>query len=256
MSQDKCPVDHTQRTNWLKALLWKSPDCPNKIQLPQETHIESDQPKCPVDPSARSSWLGHMPKEPPARAQAVEAIEVDKSCDSEKIKSDPIFSLNTALPTDREISLIPRTDADSNWIYPSQKQFFEAMMRKNWSPEAADMQTVVPIHNQVNELAWSHILNWERSHLEEMEKKCGGISLTSFKGDLKKLTPRAWVRLAIFGQDKPFDRHDWLINRCGVEVPYVIDFYGTDRGVVVDARPKVDSWEGLKLRVGRAIGIY
>jgi cytochrome c heme-lyase len=23
----------------------------------------------------------------------------------------------------------------------------------------------------------------------------------------------------------PFDRHDWVVNRCGEEVTYIIDFY-------------------------------
>lgn len=129
------------------------------------------------------------------------------------------------------------------------------MKRKNWNPEAQDMQTVVPIHNHVNELAWRNILNWERTHVEESNQKCGGISLTSFKGDLTKLTPRAWFKWAILGLNKPFDRHDWIVSRCGVEVPYVIDFYSSEaNGVFVDVRPKLNSWEGLKLRVSRALG--
>lgn len=28
------------------------------------------------------------------------------------------------------------------------------------------------------------------------------------------------------GYDKPFDRHDWIIDRCGVEQRYILDFYG------------------------------
>ncbi len=30
----------------------------------------------------------------------------------------------------------------------------------------------------------------------------------------------SWVRYVL-----PFDRHDWIVDRCGVEVRYVIDFY-------------------------------
>lgn len=30
----------------------------------------------------------------------------------------------------------------------------------------------------------------------------------------------SWV-----GGQMPFDRHDWVVDRCGDEVRYVIDFY-------------------------------
>lgn len=29
----------------------------------------------------------------------------------------------------------------------------------------------------------------------------------------------------MMGNEMPFDRHDWFINRCGREIRYVIDFY-------------------------------
>ncbi|KAJ4288872.1 hypothetical protein N0V88_007205 [Collariella sp. IMI 366227] len=48
-----------------------------------------------------------------------------------------------------------------HWVYPSEKQFFEAMKRKGHAAAAADMKTVVPIHNAVNERAWAEILKWE-----------------------------------------------------------------------------------------------
>lgn len=239
MSQDKCPVDHTKRGEWLSKMSGSS---------------EPEQPGCPVDHSVRSKWLGSVSV---ATTNAPEAIETtqDKSCDSSKLSEPAQSSTNLILPTEREISSIPRTNTQSNWIYPSQKQFYDAMKRKNWNPAADDMQTVVPIHNHVNELAWRNIMNWERTHIEESKQQCGGISLTSFKGDSTKLTPRAWFKTYILGLDRPFDRHDWVVSRCGVEVPYVIDFYGAGaNGVIVDVRPKLTSWEGVKLRLGRALG--
>lgn len=250
-SEDKCPVDHEKRAAWMDKMKTKAAP-PEDLQSAPASHQEVEQPKCPVDHNARQNWIGNISV---STQQTSEAVEVESGCTSEALKKDPKYTSTANLPTDREISSIPRTDDRSKWMYPSQKQFYEAMMRKNWSPQAEDMNTVVPIHNQVNELAWRHILNWERAHILEAEQKCGGISLTSFKGDLKKLTPRAWFKMAVLGQEKPFDRHDWLVDRCGVSVPYVIDFYsGGESGVLVDARPKIDSWEGFKLRVGRAFG--
>lgn len=244
MAEDKCPVDHTKRGEWMQKM--------SGSPAPAPTSTGEEQPKCPVDHTARSKWLGSVSV---TTANAPEAVEVASGCDSSKIGLSVPDGTDLVLPNEREISSIPRTDAQSNWIYPSQKQFFEAMKRKNWNPEAQDMLTVVPIHNHVNELAWRNILNWERSHLEESQQKCGGISLTSFKGDLKKLTPRAWFKSTFLGVEKPFDRHDWMVSRCGVDVPYVIDFYSSGAsGVFVDVRPKLNSWEGLKLRVSRALG--
>jgi hypothetical protein len=39
--------------------------------------------------------------------------------------------------------------------------------------------------------------------------------------------------------DKPFDRHDWTVNRCGEEHRYIIDYYGAtnQHGFHIDARP-------------------
>lgn len=240
--QAKCPVDHSTREAW--------------VQKSQQGEASETQPKCPVDHNSRADWLQKVNV---SASSTVEAIEVpSEDCASENLgKSADYGSSNNTLSTAREISSIPRTSGNANWVYPSQKQFFDAMKRKNWNPEASDMQTVVPIHNAVNERAWQHILNWEKLNYEEAMTKCGGIKLTSFKGDLKKLTPRAWFNSAVLGYEKPFDRHDWIVDRCGVEVPYVIDFYGGNgkgASFYLDVRPKVNSWEGLKLRLGRALG--
>lgn len=95
---------------------------------------------------------------------------------------------NGGLGTDRVISTIPRsqsagatssacpvnheteTGADprtGNWVYPSEKMFFDAMKRKGHDTRAGDMKTVVPIHNAVNERAWKEIREWERPYASE-----------------------------------------------------------------------------------------
>jgi len=72
---------------------------------------------------------------------------------------------------------------------------------------------------------------------------------------------------ALAGYQTPFDRHDWLVERCGGEtVDYVIDFYqgratqgdyGGNRGVnfYLDVRPKLNSWEGVRMRFVRFWGL-
>ena len=149
-----------------------------------------------------------------------------------------------------------------NWIYPSQEMFFNAMKRKGHSPETADMATIVPIHNAVNERAWAEIKAWEAGRGAE---KCGGPKLISFSGDSSKLSPRArWN--ALTGYQKPFDRHDWVVDRCGKRVEYIIDFYsgknqgsaaeGMGKGLSfhLDVRPKLNSWDGVKMRALRSVG--
>lgn len=46
----------------------------------------------------------------------------------------------------------------------------------------------------------------------------------------------------------PFDRHDWIIDRCGKEVRYVIDYYDgglVAKHTVLDVRPAFDSLEAV-----------
>lgn len=76
------------------------------------------------------------------------------------------------------------------------------------------------------------------------------------------MTPKARLN-TIMGYQAPFDRHDWVVDRCGTKVEYVIDFYaGRDEGkpgkslnFYLDVRPKLNSWEGWKMRAEKLIGL-
>lgn len=157
---------------------------------------------CPVDPATRAAWLKSNPSRTaafPGATKEASLASQGNSCDSSTIDQTPpalspkgLFSrFSTPAPlseapkslgVDREISTIPRAspvnqDAGAkpansekesgvsesgNWIYPSEKMFFEAMKRKGYSSDANDMKTIVPIHNAVNERAWKEIKEWER----------------------------------------------------------------------------------------------
>ena len=138
-----------------------------------------------------------------------------------------------------------------------------------------------------------------------------GPRLRSFAGDAGKLSPRArW--LGLWGYERPFDRHDWVVERprpspppsslpslekqnaetaagdgltttaaatavhqnkndesktAEVEViEYLIDFYRgreSERGggkmggvnFYLDVRPKLNSWEGWRMRWRRFWGV-
>ncbi|KAG8905965.1 Cytochrome c1 heme lyase [Tulasnella sp. 403] len=128
--------------------------------------------KCPVDHSTREKW---------AKLNAGGS-------------SSPHPTGTAGLPTEREISSIPRADGEK-WVYPSQSQFYDAMARKSHNPRADDMRVVVPIHNAVNERAWREVLQWEAGKGGEA---CGGVKLVSFKGDASKLSPKARLKM-LFG---------------------------------------------------------
>jgi cytochrome c heme-lyase len=73
------------------------------------------------------------------------------------------------LPTDRTASTIPRpktddpeTDASGVWDYPSPQQFYNALVRKGWETPEESIETVVAIHNWLNEAAWEEVMRWER----------------------------------------------------------------------------------------------
>ena len=74
------------------------------------------------------------------------------------------------------------------------------------------------------------------------------------------MTPTARVN-TLLGYTPPFDRHDWVIDRCGTRVEYVIDFYAgrpqaqPGPSFYLDVRPKLNTWEGVKMRVARWAGL-
>ncbi|PJF19817.1 cytochrome c heme-lyase [Paramicrosporidium saccamoebae] len=136
-------------------------------------------------------------------------------------------------------SSIPRADASATWLYPSPQMFFNALRRKGHTPQAEDMEVIVTIHNMVNEQTWQKILCWERYYHPNADPK-----LSRFLGRPDQLSPRAWFRTWLLGYTRPFDRHDWYVEREGKEVRYVIDFYsggGDGASFHIDARPALDS---------------
>ena len=238
---------------------------------------------CPVDHKTRAAWLQQAQSQSPP--PSLSSSTSGKSCSSNEMdqsisRSSPMPPSSSNLPTSRVISSIPRTSlnpttdpsratanneqetgasASGHWIYPSENQFFAALKRKNFNAQPQDMATIVPIHNAVNERAWKKILEWESGR---GDGKCGGPKLASFSGKNEHMTPRARLN-TLLGYAAPFDRHDWVIDRCGTRVDYVIDFYegrnervpGKPLNFYLDVRPKLNTWEGWRMRLGRLVGL-
>ena len=120
---------------------------------------------------------------------------------------------------------------------------------------------IVDIHNAVNEEAWRRIIEWEREH-EEFSSCSEGPRLVRFVGRPGSRSPKSLLLEVFNGRVAPFDRHDWLIERCGGKrVRYVVDFYdGKPKAgikavpICVDARPALDDFESLKVRLKKWFG--
>lgn len=169
-SESACPVDHKARDAWL-------------AQARASEASKAQPAQCPVDhksPAPTSqSWTQTFGSYLPWSSS---------SSPSQPVPSAAV-SAHDGLGTDRVISTIPRTSGPAacpvehgasanaeiesgahesgNWVYPSEKMFFEAMKRKGYDARETDMKTVVPIHNAVNERAWHEIQKWEKPYLAE-----------------------------------------------------------------------------------------
>ncbi len=145
------------------------------------------------------------------------------------------------------------------------------MLRKGWRwQEDAltpnDMENIIRMHNINNELAWLEVLKWEVLHANE----CMTPRLASFGGKAKDYSPRARIRNWL-GYKLPFDRHDWIVDRCGTRVRCkfyfihlktkffyfillldIIDYYDSEKldhdsltFTILDVRPAFDSFSAV-----------
>jgi cytochrome c heme-lyase len=225
----------------------------NISQCPMHSKEKLDQirSECPIN---ANNYMPLEPNQKPAEGQPFE------------------------LSTSRERSTIPKAnpqeEKDQFWEYPSEQMFWNAMLRKGWKWEDAiqgkddqsgqkferkDMKNIIKIHNFNNEKAWKEILKWEMAfHLNECPN---GPKLKKFGGKAQEFSPRARIR-SLMGYELPFDRHDWIIDRCGRDVRYIIDYYDsghvddkTGKFALLDVRPAMDSfgnvWDRMRVTFWR-----
>lgn len=218
-----------------------------------------------------------IPPECPMHAKAGGAAASSKTVSDCPINPDNMMPLEPRqqpsegqpfdLSKHRQVSTIPKAEVkdekDKYWVYPSEQMFWNAMIRKGWKWQdavegkddesgekfnAKDMNDIIRIHNFNNELAWREVLKWELAFHRE-ECPCGP-SLKRFGGRAQDYSPRARIR-SWMGYELPFDRHDWVVDRCGKEVRYIIDYYDgtldgeTGKFALLDVRPAYDSFEAV-----------
>jgi len=76
--------------------------------------------------------------------------------------------------------------------------------------------TQVTVHNNMNERTWRRVMQYEALHADE----CADPKLLRFRGRPDELSDKARLRVER-GEPEPFDRHDWVIDRCGKHVKCV-----------------------------------
>eukprot|EP00405_Crypthecodinium_cohnii_P003563 CAMPEP_0194748906 /NCGR_PEP_ID=MMETSP0323_2-20130528/3089_1 /TAXON_ID=2866 ORGANISM="Crypthecodinium cohnii, Strain Seligo" /NCGR_SAMPLE_ID=MMETSP0323_2 /ASSEMBLY_ACC=CAM_ASM_000346 /LENGTH=239 /DNA_ID=CAMNT_0039663571 /DNA_START=83 /DNA_END=799 /DNA_ORIENTATION=- len=218
-------------------------------------------PGCPMH---RLTGAGSSAAPPPAAANSDQnACPMRGANGQDKIDPRnmmPVFSQeaasgqSTPLSKDREVSSIPKADEAGNWVYPSSQQFYHALLRRNKEADADAMDAVVFAHNVTNEKTWKKIMEWEKFH----ERVCPTPKLLRFVGRSEELSHGAWLTSKVSYMGKPFDRHDWFVDRCGQKtVRYVIDYYddpcSKEDGleITIDARPAFDSFGAVVDRIRR-----
>ena len=238
-SADGCPVDHSKFTRAaaaaspLLAPPSKAPLVCDSSSLDMPAHgLPSMTGTCPVDHSKFTAGGAAG-----AGAVAPHSVVGDVFPDA-----TPSATQRGALSTTPVASRIPKGGVDptagtpladdATWVFPSPQRFFNAMQKKGWDPREPDMAWVVSIHNTVNEQSWARVMEYERMHADS----CPRPKLLRFRGRPADLSPKARM-LSWFGYVTPFDRHDWVVDRCGKEVRYVIDFYSGAGDDMTNALP-------------------
>jgi hypothetical protein len=122
-----CPISHTQPNT-------SSANCP----VPHDPPAKNVE--CPVDHTALNP-LNQMPS----------------------LSQKPAQNQTINLSLSRTESSIPR-EQNAKWEYPSPQQFYNALVRKGWETPEEHIETMVEIHNFLNEEAWEEVKKWEKRH--------------------------------------------------------------------------------------------
>ncbi|KXZ52772.1 hypothetical protein GPECTOR_8g161 [Gonium pectorale] len=227
------------------------------------TAAQEPPSSCPVNPKYKNPAVYNVygqrindpsspaPANPLASIQGADMLDPKNNMPLEPNQL-PCPGQRKPLSTERVASNIPKGGTESTWLFPSPQMVFNALKRKGKGEDITedDMEGFIAAHNSMNEATWQRVMFWESLHRTE----CESPTLLRFQGKPHDLSPLAWIR-NMLGGPAPFDRHDWIVDRCGREVRYVIDFYfydekaGTPQAFEIVARPAVDSVDSALDRV-------
>lgn len=182
MGAEQCPVDHKSREAWLaqaratQEATTSQTTVANGLKTQQQQQQQQSPSsggwgwRIPYFSSSSSSSSTTLPPPPPS--QTTQPQQHNPLLGTDRVISSIPRSMTTdgsSSPPDTACPVNHETETGSdaktgNWVYPSEKMFFDAMKRKGHETRERDMKTVVPIHNAVNERAWYEIREWERPY--------------------------------------------------------------------------------------------
>lgn len=132
------------------------PSCP----MPKK---QEDGPSCPMPKKTEAKPVSAIP--PGCPMHKADGDELNKLNMMPNLAQTPQGDQTIELPTERVISSIPKAKGDeSKWEYPSPQQFYNALRRKGWETPEEEIETMVDIHNFLNEEAWLEVLKWESKY--------------------------------------------------------------------------------------------
>lgn len=165
-SVESCPIRTPEKSTKVESVSIP-PGCPMHKPAEEKKTIP---PGCPMHKSSELNETNMMPN-------LAQTKQPDQTVD---------------LPTERVISSIPKSkESDAKWEYPSPQQFYNALRRKGWETPEEHIETMVDIHNFLNEEAWNEVLKWESKYkwyssppfLYEKKKKKSTDSFFSFDSE-------------------------------------------------------------------------
>jgi cytochrome c heme-lyase len=162
---------------------------------PADAAASAASSNCPV---MRGGKPAESPAAPPTYNEYGE--QVDPRNQMPAANQEPWPGQQQRLSTERVQSTIPKGKGDGDdgetWTYPSPQQFYNALKRKGKGADVSEEQvdTLVSIHNNMNDVTWQMLLEWERYHIDRGNVEGGTPMLAKFMGRPFDLTPKARIK--------------------------------------------------------------
>jgi len=123
-------------------------------------------------------------------------------------------------------------------------------------PTWIDLSEEMVQEDTPQEMALNEILLWENFIGSDLDE----LKLLRYCNKPREYSPHARFR-GLLGYGLPFNRHDWIIDRSGREVRYVIDYYDlgdengyhTGENIELDVRPAFNSIDAIFYRAKAAV---
>lgn len=264
-SGGQCPIPHEDRDAYLASKSAQHPSSGSMAPSSSSSASTSKPWSSTLNPLNMMPTLGQgqAPEQKIELSTERVVSSIPRSRSSAAPGASP-YDAPSACPVKHDSSK-PSEEQTEKWEYPSPQQFYNALVRKGWETPEEHVETMVLVHNFLNEQAWLEVLEWEKLAGADSSR----AELARFQGKPGTLTPKArifqWMAKIMpntFSSEPPFDRHDWIVRRPdqdGKEVRYVIDYYSVpddpdkdDPEFVLDVRPALDSVESLSVRLQKS----